>query len=57
MKNAELVDETLILPRHENSRKEPSNRAAKKIMFALKDVPKELRKKEARKPLFLIRYE
>jgi len=57
METAELNDEASILPAHKCIRKERSNQTVKKITFALEEVPKELRKKEAGKPLYLTRYE
>lgn len=57
MKSVELSDEEKILPSCKNVKRERSNQATKKIMFALEEVPKEVRKKEARQPLYLIRYE
>jgi len=57
METAELSDEASILTAQERVSKERSNQTAKKITFALEEVTKELRKKEARKPLYLTRYE
>jgi hypothetical protein len=57
METAELSDEASILTVQERVSKERPNQTAKKITFALEEVTKELRKKEARKPLYLTRYE
>lgn len=57
MKTAELTEETPDLPTHESIRKERPNQIMKKIPLVLEEIPKELRKKEARKPLYLARYE
>ena len=57
MKTVELNDEPPIVPTHEHIRKERPNQKVKRIRFPFEEIPKELRKKEAGKPLYLIRYE
>jgi hypothetical protein len=57
MKTVELNDEPPIVPAHEHIRKERPSQKVKKIPFHLEKIPKELRKKEAGKPLYLTRYE
>ena len=57
MKTAELNEEAPIPPAYERIRKEQPNNSTKKITFDLQKIHKELRKKEARKPLYLARYE
>jgi len=57
MKTVELNDEPPIVPTHEHIRKERRNQKVKRIRFPFEEIPKELRKKEAGKPLYLIRYE
>ena len=57
MKPAQLNDETSILPANQQNRKEPPSQTASKMMFASEEDSKELRKREAEKPLYLNRYE
>lgn len=57
MKSIELSDEEKMPPLSKNVKRDRSSQATKKIMFALEEVPREVRKKEAGQPLYLIRYE
>ncbi len=58
MQNIELRDESPSTPfEPEGVRKKRRNPLAKKAALALADVPKELRKREAAEPLYLVRYE
>lgn len=57
MKNTELTEEPSLLNVRGNVRRRRSYRSEEKAELELEDVLRELRKKEARKPLYLIRYE
>ncbi len=57
MKSIELREEEKMPPSYKNVKRDRSSQATKKIMFALEEVPREVRKKEAGQPLYLIRYE
>lgn len=57
MKNAELTEEPSLLNARANVRRRQLNRSEEKTELGLEDVLRERRKKEARKPLYLTRYE
>lgn len=59
MKNTELTDEPSLSNARENVRRRQSNQSEEKaeVELELEDALRELRKKEAKKPLYLVRYE
>jgi hypothetical protein len=57
MKNTELTEEPPVLNAVQNVRKRQPNRSEEKVVLELEDVSREHRKREARKPLYLVRYE
>jgi hypothetical protein len=57
MKTAELTCEELPVPLPRPLMKKQANHSGKKRAPRLKDLPPDLKKKEASKPLYLIRYE
>lgn len=57
MSNLELAETTWIRLETGNEIKQSSKRCVRKAKPALNDTVRELRKKEASKPLYLVRYE
>lgn len=59
MKDSELTDEPSLFSARENVRRRQSNQSEEKaeVEVELEDALRERRKREARKPLYLVRYE